>query len=147
MCAVNLEVPISQGREGSAKTKLKVCQPDHWQLMMQYLGTVMYLLSFLLASLLITRSLGISTVLMRNGSHASVRGVGMVHPKFTSRKIVQYVSSTNNNLVSGCILCKDGFKFVLSPIMQCRSMDLLLEKAMSAEVRSTFPHQIFVTRP
>lgn len=58
---------------------------------------------------LVTRSLGISTILMRNGSHASVRGVGMVHLTFTSRKIVQHV---NNNLVSGCILCKDGFKYV-----------------------------------
>jgi len=57
-------------------------------------------------------------VLMGNGSHASVRGVGTIDLKFTSRKIVQlknmqHVPTINKNLVSGSLLCKDGFKVVL----------------------------------
>jgi hypothetical protein len=48
-----------------------------------------------------------SSVLMGNGSHASVHGVGTVDLKFTSGKIVQlrnvqHVPSMNKNLVSGC---------------------------------------------
>jgi len=59
-----------------------------------------------------------SSVLMGNGSHASVRGVGTIDLKFTSRKIVQlknmqHVPTINKNLVSGSLLCKDGFKVVL----------------------------------
>jgi len=55
---------------------------------------------------------------MGNGSHASVRGVGTIDLKFTSRKIVQlknmqHVPTINKNLVSGSLLCKDGFKVVL----------------------------------
>ena len=50
-------------------------------------------------------------MLMRNGSHASVRGVGTIDLKFTSGKIVQL--TINKNLVSGSLLCKDGFKVVL----------------------------------
>ncbi|KAK1686029.1 hypothetical protein QYE76_046877 [Lolium multiflorum] len=59
-----------------------------------------------------------SSVLMGNGSHASVRGVGTVDLKFTSGKIVQlrnvqHVPTMNKNLVSGSLLCRDGFKVVL----------------------------------
>jgi hypothetical protein len=59
-----------------------------------------------------------SSVLMGNGSHAFVHGVGTVDLKFTLRKIVQlrnvqHVSSMNKNLVSGSLLCRDGFKVVL----------------------------------
>jgi hypothetical protein len=59
-----------------------------------------------------------SSVLMGNGSHASVRGVGTVDLKLTSGKIVQlknvqHVPSINKNLVSGSLLCRDGFKVVL----------------------------------
>jgi hypothetical protein len=59
-----------------------------------------------------------SSVLMGNGSHASVRGVDMVDLKLTSGKIVQlknmqHVPSINKNLVSGSLLCRDGFKVVL----------------------------------
>ncbi|KAK1612456.1 hypothetical protein QYE76_036129 [Lolium multiflorum] len=58
-----------------------------------------------------------SSVLMGNGSHASVRGVGTVDLKFTSGKIVQlrnmqHVPTMNKNLVSGSLLCRDGFKNV-----------------------------------
>jgi hypothetical protein len=57
-------------------------------------------------------------VLMENGSHASVRGVGTVDLKLTSGKIVhlknmQHVPSINKNLVSGSLLYRDGFKVVL----------------------------------
>ncbi|KAK1669079.1 hypothetical protein QYE76_057238 [Lolium multiflorum] len=53
-----------------------------------------------------------SSVLMGNGSRASVRGVGTVDLKFTSGKTiqlknVQHVPSINKNLVSGSLLCRD----------------------------------------
>ena len=53
---------------------------------------------------------GTSPVLMGNGSHAIVQGVGMVDLKFTSGKTVRlknvhHVSSINKNLVSGSHLC------------------------------------------
>jgi hypothetical protein len=59
-----------------------------------------------------------SSVLMGNGSHASVHGTGMVDLKFTSGKIVQlknvhHVPSIHKNLDSGTLLCRDGFKVVL----------------------------------
>jgi hypothetical protein len=59
-----------------------------------------------------------SSVLMGNGSHASVHGVGMVDLKFTSRNSVQlrnvhHIPSMNKNHVSGSLLCRDGFKVVL----------------------------------
>jgi hypothetical protein len=59
-----------------------------------------------------------SSVLMGNGSHASVRCVGTIDLKLTSGKIVQlknvhHVPSINKNLVSGSLLCRDGFKVVL----------------------------------
>ena len=54
---------------------------------------------------------------MENGSHTSVHGVGMVDLKFTSRKIVQlknvqHVPVIKKDLVSGSLLCKEGFKLV-----------------------------------
>ena len=52
-----------------------------------------------------------SSVLMGNGSHASVHGVGTIDLKFTSGKIVQLRNV--QNLVSRLVLCKDGFKVVL----------------------------------
>ncbi|KAK1686094.1 hypothetical protein QYE76_046942 [Lolium multiflorum] len=58
-----------------------------------------------------------SSVMMGNGLHATVRGVGTVDLKFTSGKIVQlknvlHVPSIKKNLVSGSHLMKDGFKLV-----------------------------------
>ncbi len=58
-----------------------------------------------------------STVLMGNGSHASIHGVGTVDLKFTLGKIVQlknvqHVPSIDKNLVSGSRLTRDGFKLV-----------------------------------
>ena len=60
---------------------------------------------------------GTSTVLMGNGSHATVRGVSTVDLKFTSGKIVQlknvqHVPAIKKNLVSGSLLFKEGFKLV-----------------------------------
>ena len=57
------------------------------------------------------------SVLMGNGSHASVHGVGTVDLKFTSEKIVQlknmqHVPTIKKNLVSTSLLCKEGFKLV-----------------------------------
>jgi len=58
------------------------------------------------------------SVLMGNGSHAYVRGVGTVDLKFTSGKIVQlrnvqHVPTIRKNLVSVSLLLRDGFKVVL----------------------------------
>ncbi|KAK1650018.1 hypothetical protein QYE76_067823 [Lolium multiflorum] len=58
-----------------------------------------------------------SSVMMGNGLHATVRGVGTVDLKFTSGKIVQlknvlHVPSIKKNLGSGFRLMKDGFKLV-----------------------------------
>ena len=58
-----------------------------------------------------------SAVMMGNGSHAIVLGVGTVDLKFTSAKIVrlknvQHAPSIKKNLVSGSLLCRDGFKLV-----------------------------------
>jgi hypothetical protein len=54
---------------------------------------------------------------MGNGSHASIHGVGMVDLKFTLGKTVRlknvhHVPSINKNLVSGSLLCRDGYKIV-----------------------------------
>jgi hypothetical protein len=59
-----------------------------------------------------------SSVLMGNGSHASVCGVGTVDLKFTSGKIVQlrnvqHVPTIRKNLVSVSLLLRNGFKVVL----------------------------------
>ena len=54
---------------------------------------------------------------MGNGSHARVLDVGMVNLKFISGetmqlKNVQQVPTIKKNLVSGSLLCRDGFKLV-----------------------------------
>src|SRR3954467_3670306 len=54
---------------------------------------------------------------MGNGSHAPVHGVGTVDLKFTSGRIVQlknvqHVHAIKKNLVSGSLLCREGFKLV-----------------------------------
>ena len=60
---------------------------------------------------------GTTSLLMGNGSHARILGVGMVNLKFTSGKTVhlknvQHVPTIKKNLVSGSLLCRDGFKLV-----------------------------------
>jgi hypothetical protein len=87
---------------------------------------------------------------MGNGSHASVCGIGTVDLKFSSGKIMQlrnmqHVPSMNKNLVSGSLLCRDGFKVVLeSNKVVISKHDNLLKKAMSAEACSAFHFQINV---
>ena len=54
---------------------------------------------------------------MGNGSAAPVLGVGTVELKLSSGKIVhlknvQHAPSINRNLISGSLLCRDGFKLV-----------------------------------
>ena len=60
---------------------------------------------------------GTSSLLMGNGAHARVLGVGTVTLKFTSGKTillknVQHVPTTKKNLVSRSLLCRDGFTLV-----------------------------------
>jgi hypothetical protein len=59
-----------------------------------------------------------SSVMMGNGSHASVHGVGTVDLKLTLEKIVQlknvkHVPFIDKNLVSDFLLYRDVFKVVL----------------------------------
>jgi hypothetical protein len=54
-----------------------------------------------------------STIMIGNGLHATVRGVGTVDLKLTSEKIMQHVPTIGKNLVSGSLLCRDGFKVVI----------------------------------
>jgi hypothetical protein len=54
---------------------------------------------------------------MGNGAHARVLGAGIVTLKFTSGKTiklknVQHIPTIKKNLVSGSLLCRDGFKLV-----------------------------------
>ena len=56
-------------------------------------------------------------MLIGNCSHAFVHGIVTVDLKFTSGKIVRlknvhHVPSINKNLVSGSLLCRDGYKIV-----------------------------------
>jgi hypothetical protein len=58
---------------------------------------------------------GTTSLLKGNSSHACVLGAGMVTRKFTSGKTtqlknVQHVPTIKKNLVSGSLLCRDGFK-------------------------------------
>ena len=74
--------------------------------------------------------------MMGNRSHATVLGVGSVDLKFTSGKIlrlknVQHAPSIKKNLVSGSLLCRDGFK---------------LAKAMIGEACSAFRSSISVIK-
>jgi NO-binding membrane sensor protein with MHYT domain len=60
---------------------------------------------------------GARALLMGNKSHARVLGFGIVTLKFTSGKAmllknVQHVPSIKNNLISGSLLCRDGYKLV-----------------------------------
>jgi hypothetical protein len=59
-----------------------------------------------------------SSILMGNGSAASVLGVGMVELKLTSRmtvhlKNMQHALTINRNLISVSLLCRDGYKLVI----------------------------------
>ena len=58
-----------------------------------------------------------SSLLMGSGARAAVRGVGMIDLKLTSGKTVQlknvqHVPSIRKNLISGSLLCRDGYKLV-----------------------------------
>jgi hypothetical protein len=58
-----------------------------------------------------------TSLLMGNGAHPSVRGVGTVDLKLTSGKTVQlknvqHVPSIRKSLISGSLLCCDGYKLV-----------------------------------
>ena len=57
------------------------------------------------------------SLLMGNGARATVHGVGTVNLKLTSGKTVQlknvhHVPSIKKNLISGSLLCRDGYKLV-----------------------------------
>ena len=98
---------------GIFPTILSVCHSPEWLI---DTGANVHVCAdaFMFSSYQVT---GTSPVLMGNGSHAFVHGVGTVDLKFTSGKIVRlknmhYVPSVNKNLVSGSLLCRDGHKLV-----------------------------------
>ena len=98
---------------GISPTVLSVCNSPEWWI---DTGANTHVCSdvSMFSSYQVTRT---QSVLMGNGSRASVRGVGTVDLKFTSGKTiqlknVQHVPSINKNLVSGSLLCRDGFKLV-----------------------------------
>ena len=54
---------------------------------------------------------------MGNGTRASIRGIGRVDLRLTSGKTLslknmQHVPGINRNLLSGSLLCRDGYKLV-----------------------------------
>jgi len=60
---------------------------------------------------------GTGSLLMGNGSHARVLSAGTVNLKLTSGKTVQlknvqHIPTIKKNLVSGSLLCRDGYKLV-----------------------------------
>jgi hypothetical protein len=87
---------------------------------------------------------------MGNDSHARVLSVGTVILKFTSGKTVllknvQHVPSIKKNLVSGSLLCRDGYKLVFESNKCILSKyGHLLEKAMTVEACSTYLCMMFV---
>src|SRR3954462_8465296 len=93
-----------------------------------------------------------SSVLMGNGSRASVHGVGTVDLKFTSGKTVQltnvqHVPSINKNLVGGSLYVEMVLSWFLSPInVAFLSVDKSLEKVMCAEAWSAYRCQTFVPK-
>ena len=92
-------------------------------------------------------------MLMGNGSHATVCGVGTVDLKFTLGKIVRlknvhHVPSINKNLVSGSLQCRDGYKIVFesNKFIVSKKLEHLLVNAMSAEACSIYLCQTFVIK-
>jgi hypothetical protein len=102
---------------GILPTVLSVCHSPNWWI---DTGANVHVCSDI-SMFLSYQVIGTSFVLIGNSSHATVRGVGTVDLKFTSGKTVRlknmhHVPSINKNLVSGSLLCRDGYKIVLSPV-------------------------------
>jgi hypothetical protein len=92
--------------------------------------------------------------MMGNGSHAAtIRGVGTVDLKLISGKIVQlknvqHVPTIGKNLVSGSLLCRDGFKVVIeSNKFVVSKYGQFIGKGYGAEACSVFQFQIIVISP
>ena len=130
MCALVRNTSLQSVRTAKATT------PPTWSLasLEEHRGTVIYYLQFFHfccspewwvdtganihvcadASLFSSYQVGgTSSLLMGNGSHACVLGVGTVNLKFTLGKTVQlknvqHVPTIKKNLVSSSLLCGDG---------------------------------------
>jgi hypothetical protein len=94
---------------------------------------------------------GTNSLLMGNGAHAHVLGVGTVTMKFTSGKTiqlknVQHVPTIKKNLVSGSLLRRYGFKLVFES-NKCiiYKFGILLEKVMIEEACSAFLYCLIIT--
>ena len=104
---------MKESRYGIFPTILSVCHSPEW-LIDTSANVHVCVDASMFSSYQVT---GTPPVLMGNGSHAFVRGVGTVDLKFTSGKIVwlknvHHMPSINKNLVSGSLLCRDGYKLV-----------------------------------
>ena len=94
---------------------------------------------------------GDRALLMGNRSHARVLGVGTVILKFTSGKMVllknvQHVPFIKKNLVSGSLLCRDGYKlmFESNKCILSKYGTFFLEKAMTVEACYAYLCMMFV---
>jgi hypothetical protein len=90
--------------------------------------------------------------MLGNGSHATILGVGTVDLNLTSGKIVrlknvQHVPSINKNLVSGSLLCRDGFKLVFeSNKVVISRYDQFIGKGYDSEGLLHFSHSDFCNK-
>jgi hypothetical protein len=80
---------------------------------------------------------------MGSGSRAAIQGVGRVDLKLTSRKTlslknVQHVPRINRILISGSLLCHDGFKLVFESNKFIVSKFGLFTGNMFVEICSAF---------
>jgi hypothetical protein len=88
---------------------------------------------------------GTASLLMGNGSHARVLSVGTVNLKFTSGKTVQlknvqHVPTIKKNLISGSLLCRDGFKLVFESNKYILSkFEIFVEKGYDSGGLFRFP--------
>ena len=94
-------------------TILSVCHTPDWWI---YTGANIHVCAdiSLFSSYQVGRT---SSLLMGNGARAAVHGVGTVDLKLTSGKTVQlknvqHVPLIRKNLISGSLLCRDGYKLV-----------------------------------
>ena len=76
-----------------------------------------YMCVLIFLCFVLTRSQGLDPYCWGNGSIVAVHGVGTVNLKFASANTVrprniQHAPPINKNLVSGSILCANGFKLV-----------------------------------
>jgi hypothetical protein len=111
--SANMVISETGGTSGYSNlllTILSVCQSSKW-----WVGTGANIHVYADVSLFSSHQVGgTSSLLMGNGSHTRVLGVGTVDPKLTSGKTlhlrnIQHILTIKKNLVSGSLLYRDDF--------------------------------------